>query len=1051
MNIITHGQSAKENQGQIAKCQPKAFFARVRKLSSGLSSLMILTALITTLSISPALAQRQGNVWIFGGGAGLDFNSGSPVLMPPTPMWAYEGCASVSDSAGQLLFYTNGQMVWDRTNTPMPNGFGLLGDSSATQSGLTVPWPGQPLKYFVFTVDKLGGPNGLRYSVVDMALNNGFGDVDTNQRNVLLNNLSTERMTAVRKGGSQNGFWLITHDWMSAQWRVFSIDSNGVDTANPVITTLGAVHISNVNGSENAIGYLKASPNGKRVAIAMHGSKRFELFDFNDSSGVLSGTQVITSPDYDMPYGVEFSADGNILYGSCFQSRDLWQWNLLAGNAAAINSSTVRVGVSPYNLGAIQLGPDGKMYVARATSRYLGVINFPNDLGMNCNYVDVAIDLFPKTARFGLPTFVQSFFRREFQVNQTCHGDPTGFHISDSSAIDSVKWYFGDGLSAQGFSVNHNYSIAGYYSVQMLSYRFPAIDTATETIWIRPLPFDVINDTVAICGGPAILDAQNMGASYLWSTGATTQTLSVTNPGTYTVRINTSCGFYDDTIVVQQGTHPNLLGADTTLCYGANITLRAPAGSTTFWSTGAVGDSITVNQAGTYAVSLYTAGCIFQDTVQINFLPSPPALALGPDTTLCPMAMLTLNAGPATGYGYLWSTGATSPSIVVSQPGTYTVVRSSNCFTVTDTINIGYNIALTPLGLKDTFLCGSTPLLVDVAMPGATTFAWGHGPTTSEVNITQPGIYTVEVMSACQTVRDTFEVFEVSQLTTLWPSDTAICQGEVIVFDGSCQTCQVIWSDGSTDDIRQISQPGLYTASIDNGCSQLTINFRVHLWAFPVNPLGSDTIVCSSEAIGIDARNRNAVVTWNDGKQGGLRTLREAGTYTIDVWTPCGTYSDTLVIKHYPKPVSLLAIGDELCGSGEVSVTATTDPNVSVRWEDGSTNPSRTFTQQGTYTATLTEACEETIDTFLVGPCGGIINLTNVFTPNGDGFNDRYMPTLVPGPDFSLVLVDRWGSPVFRTERADSGWDGGNASAGTYFAVITNFGKVVRTPVELIR
>ena len=1051
MANYTQGQSPKEVQAPTAERQPKAYFARLRKASKGMASLMTLTALIATLFASPALAQRQGNVWIFGGGAALDFNSGSPVLMPPTPMWAYEGCASVSDSAGQLLFYTNGRMVWDRANNLMPNGVGLMGDSSATHSGLTVPWPGHPNKYYVFTVDKLGGPDGLRYTVVDMALNNGFGDVDTNQKNVLLHILSTERMTAVRKRGSQDAFWLISHDWMSAQWRVFSIDSNGVDTANPVLTTIGAVHTTNINGSENAIGYLKASPNGKRLAVALHGSNRFEIFDFNDSTGVISGNKALTDPDYDMPYGVEFSADGNILYGSCFQSRDLWQWDLLAGNAAAIKATGVRVGVSPFYLGAIQLAPNGKMYVARCMSRYLGVVDQPNDLGITCAYNDIAVDLFPRTARFGLPTFVQSFFRRNFQVSQTCHGGPTSFHISDSSAIDSVKWFFGDGTSASGFYVSHNYAIAGYYTVQMLSYRFPAIDTATEIVWIRPQPTDVINDTVALCGGPALLDAQNPGANYLWSTGATTQTISVSTPGIYTVDINNSCGVYHDTIVVQQGKHPGLLGPDTTLCYGVNYTLQAPAGSTAFWSTGVSANSITINQSGTYTVTLYTAGCLSLDTVTVTYLPQPPPLALGNDTMLCPMAMHTLNAGPANGYTYLWSTGATSSSIVVSQPGSYSVVRTSGCFTVTDTINVDYYFALTPLAQKDTALCGVSPIVVDVAMPGATTYSWAHGPTTSAITITQPGIYIIEVTSQCQVVRDTFEVIEILQLTTTWPNDTAICSGEAIVFDGSCQTCNVLWGDGETDEIRQITQPGEYSVTIDNGCSQRSFSFTVNLWEIPTNPLGNDTIICSGEEVKVDVRNRNAIVTWNDGKQGGLRTLRAAGTYIINVWTPCGTYADTLVLKHFKKPVSEMPIGAELCGSGQVSVVATTEPNVSVVWEDGSTNPTRTFNKEGTYIATLTEECETTTDTFLVGPCGGIINLTNVFTPNGDGMNDRYMPTLVPGPDFSLVLVDRWGSPVFRTERSDNGWDGGTATPGTYFAVITNFGKVVRTPVELIR
>ena len=140
-------------------------------------------------------AQNQANWWFFGAYAGLNFNSMSTGANPiPTAvnngaMRTTEGCASISDASGNLLFYTDGITVWDSRHQTMPNGTGLMGNGSSTQSGVIVPDPVNKKKYFVFTADHGGAGiihRGLRYSVVDMSLNSGFGDVATASKNTLV-------------------------------------------------------------------------------------------------------------------------------------------------------------------------------------------------------------------------------------------------------------------------------------------------------------------------------------------------------------------------------------------------------------------------------------------------------------------------------------------------------------------------------------------------------------------------------------------------------------------------------------------------------------------------------------------------------------------------------------------------------------------------------------------------------------------------------------------------------------------------------------------------
>ena len=119
------------------------------------------------------LSQGEAANWYFGVNAGLNFSSGAPVLDLNGQLATNEGCGSISDANGDLLFYTDGITVWEKNHNQMPNGFGLMGDPSSTQSGIIIPLPGSEVIYYIFTVDSSAGDHGFRYSIVDMSFNNG--------------------------------------------------------------------------------------------------------------------------------------------------------------------------------------------------------------------------------------------------------------------------------------------------------------------------------------------------------------------------------------------------------------------------------------------------------------------------------------------------------------------------------------------------------------------------------------------------------------------------------------------------------------------------------------------------------------------------------------------------------------------------------------------------------------------------------------------------------------------------------------------------------------
>ena len=115
-------------------------------------------------------AQKEANIWYFGNNAGIDFNSGVPVPLLDGQLDHVEGSASIADVNGNLLFYTDGITVYNRNHQIMPNGSGLLGDDTATNSALIVPKPNDPEKYYIFTADRTNKPDGVNYSELDISL-----------------------------------------------------------------------------------------------------------------------------------------------------------------------------------------------------------------------------------------------------------------------------------------------------------------------------------------------------------------------------------------------------------------------------------------------------------------------------------------------------------------------------------------------------------------------------------------------------------------------------------------------------------------------------------------------------------------------------------------------------------------------------------------------------------------------------------------------------------------------------------------------------------------
>jgi len=411
-------------------------------------------ALIFFLSSSESYSQKN-NIWYFGKKAGLSFSSpgGQPIPLPlsNSAMDADEGCASVCDDNGDLLFYSNGLIVYNKNHAVMLNGDGLMSNNSALQGCIIVPVPGNHDLFYIFTTDALenGFANGYRYSIVDMSRDNGNGEVIT--KNIMLNPSCTERMTAIRHADGVS-VWLITNDKSSDIFRSWLITCTGLQT-NPVVSTVGVK--LDADAIMN-IGMLKGSSDGKQVCQTSfllsddvnNPTPNFcQLFDFDNQTGILSNPRSIGFPDAVITT-CEFSPNSKLLYLARAYDKAIDQVEATLPTTVAIIASRVTMPTQTSFYG-IQLAPDGKIYLAQP-SFFLGAINNPDIKGAGCDFQKEQVNLDFHAAYVGLPAYINDLSFNPlnsytYSITDSCTG--TVQFLGNATMPGTIKWQwdFGDG------------------------------------------------------------------------------------------------------------------------------------------------------------------------------------------------------------------------------------------------------------------------------------------------------------------------------------------------------------------------------------------------------------------------------------------------------------------------------------------------------------------------------------------------------------------------------------------------------------------------------
>ena len=330
---------------------------------------------------------------------------------------------------------------------------------------------------------------------------------------------------------------------------------------------------------------------------------------------------------------------------------------------------------------------------------------------------------------------------------------------------------------------------------------------ASDTINIQQLNlFSPLGNDTTLCAGQLVtLNAFVSGATYLWSTGVTTPSITVSSAGQYWVKISLATCHTFDTVAINYIPYPIVnLPSSSIICQNDSVLLDAGAPATSYlWSTGDTTQSIFASTGGVFYVTAFNAQCSVSDTATViqRIIPK-----LGSDTTLCAGQNVTLNVF-VSGATYLWSTGATSSSINVLSSGQYIVTTTLGACQSKDTMDVNfvsYPIVNLPPSI---ILCPNNSAVLDAGAP-AISYLWSTGDTAQSITVSTGGVYTVVVANAQCKTNDTALVKLI--LPIAWEKSSTLCDLEKYTLNAGEAGASYIWSTGAITQTIDVTEPGTY-------------------------------------------------------------------------------------------------------------------------------------------------------------------------------------------------------------------------------------------------
>ncbi|MCX6291559.1 MAG: T9SS type A sorting domain-containing protein [Bacteroidetes bacterium] len=463
-----------------------------------------------------------------------------------------------------------------------------------------------------------------------------------------------------------------------------------------------------------------------------------------------------------------------------------------------------------------------------------------------------------------------------------------------------------------------------------------------------------------ICSGGSVQLCAPAGNFYSWNSGETTQCISASVAGTFTVDVTNSSGCHGSASigVTVVPCLSCLITGDTVICQGQSTQLCAPAGFTSYhWSNGSTAQCITVTCGGCYCVTVTDAsGFTSQCCVHVTVIPAPSCCISG-NTRICQGQSTTLCA-PAGSSSYLWSNGATTRCITVSSAGTYSVTVT-NCHGCSSTCSATVTVNPMPVCSisGNTSICqGQSTSLC--APSGYSNYHWNNGANTRCITVSCAGTYSVTV-SNCNGCSSTCSI---SVTVTPAPGCTisgnsSICQGQSTSLCAPSGGSAYLWNTGATTRCITVTGAGTYSVTVtnSNGCSS-TCSKCVTVSPGPDCTISGNSSICQGQSTSLCVPSGGSSYLWNTGATTRCITVTSAGTYSVTVTNSSGCSSTCSKCVTVSTPPSSSISGNTSICQGQSTSLCASSGGASYHWNNGATSRCITVTCTGTYSVTVTNA-----------------------------------------------------------------------------------------------
>ena len=540
----------------------------------------------------------------------------------------------------------------------------------------------------------------------------------------------------------------------------------------------------------------------------------------------------------------------------------------------------------------------------------------------------------------------------------------TGSTVTLTAQSTGSVYLWNNGATEASITV----SLTGLYSVTV-SNAFGC--SASDTVRVDPaaLPGAEIVGYDEVCYGSSVMLQAVGGTEFLWEDGSTNnvRTVTPTETTTYTVTVTSAYGCSKSkSITITVNALPEItISGNTSICEGENSLFIAFGASSYRWSNGSRTDRITVGTQGTYTVTGTDGnGCVNSQSVTLDVHPIPNVKING-RTTYCQGSSTTITATGASAYE--WSSGEVSQSVVISFAGTYTVTGTDQygC-SATKSVSISQSAVNASIVGNRSFCHGQSTML-SVTGDASNTYQWFDGSTSSDIEISTPGQYSVTVTNAagCQSTLSAIVTENVMSPPTISGTMT-ICEGQSTTLRAT-GGLSYEWDDGSTSAMITVNATGTYTVTATNsyGCTA-SASATVLVNPAPVVNILAQNTICRGDEVTLTAITTATTFNWNSGQNTAAITVSPTVTsnYSVLVTDENGcTSTATTTVTVNQLPSAFVSGVTSICQGDTTVLTAS--GGVAYRWSTGNFDDHITVTNSGTYTVTVTgtNGCEASVQT----------------------------------------------------------------------------------------